>query len=122
MDDIVKGNSADVGRNDFDTPGTSGSSDFRTGALTGEWTSDRDFWRQGFSNRPYASADRGFDYYEPGYRFGYDAVNRYRGRNWNDVESNLRTDWDKFEGRGNSTWENMKDSVRDAWDNLTGKR
>jgi hypothetical protein len=113
MDNLNKGNFSDVGM----TGGTTG-----TGTFTGDWNNDQQWWRDNFRNRPYVSADRGFDYYEPGYRFGYESANRYRGKNFNDVESNLRTDWDRFEGRGSSTWENVKDSVRDAWDNITGKR
>jgi hypothetical protein len=110
--DITKGNATDIGT----TPGTS------TGMFTGDWTRDRSWWQDNFRNRPYVSADRGFDYYEPGYRFGYESANRYRGKTFNEIEPNLRTDWDRFENKGQSTWENMKDAVRDAWDNLTGKR
>lgn len=90
-----------------------------TGAtITGDWTRDQDWWRDNFRNRPYVSADRGFDYYEPGYRYGYESATRFRGRKWNDIEPELRTGWDRFEGRGKSTWENIKDAVRDAWDKV----
>ena len=44
------------------------------------------------------------------------------GRNWDDVESDLKTGWEKFEGRGESTWENVKHAVRDAWHRVTGQR
>jgi hypothetical protein len=90
--------------------------------LTGDWNRDRDWWRESYGTRPYASADRRFEDYEPGYRFGYESANRYPGKRFDDVEPNLRSDWEKFQGRGQSTWESVKDSVRDAWDNLTGKR
>jgi len=110
--DITKGNATDIGT----TPGTS------AGTFSGDWTRDRSWWQENFRNRPYVSADRGFEDYEPGYRFGYQSVSRYRGKNFNEIEPNLRSDWNSFEGKGQSTWENMKDAVRDAWENLTGKR
>ena len=44
------------------------------------------------------------------------------GRSWDDVESDLKTGWEKFEGRSNSTWENVKHAVRDAWHRITGQR
>ena len=113
MDNLNKGNTSDIGL----TGTTTG-----TGSFTGDWNLDQQWWRENFSNRPYVSADQRFEDYEPGYRFGYESANRYRGRTWTDIEPSLRTDWDRFEGRGRSTWENVKDSVRDAWDNLTGKR
>ena len=45
------------------------------------------------------------------------------GRTWDDVQTDLRTGWDKFEGRGpgGAAWENVKDAVRDAWHRVTGK-
>ena len=93
-----------------------------TRGSTRDWTQERSWWQDNFRSRPYATADRGFDYYEPGYRYGTEAANRYRGRNWNDVESDLRSGWDSYEGRGSSrsTWEDIKASVRDAWDRVTG--
>jgi hypothetical protein len=94
----------------------------RTSSSSGDWSSERDWWRDNYSSRPYASADRGFDQYEPGYRYGYESASRYRGRNWNDVEPDLRSGWNNYEHRGanKSTWEEIKDSVKDAWDHVTG--
>jgi hypothetical protein len=90
-----------------------------TSGVPGDWIAEEQYWRTSWSTRPYVSADRGFEYYEPGYRYGYEAANRHRGRDWNDVESDLRSGWDKFEHRGKRTWENMKDAVRDAWNRVT---
>ena len=102
-------------RNDLnrDTAGTSS-----TGA--GSWASEERYWRDNYASRPYASGDRGFDYYGPGYRYGYESATKYRGRAWNDVERDLASGWDRVEYRGQSTWESVKDAVRDAWDRMTG--
>jgi hypothetical protein len=102
----------------------------RTGAATGttgatdiaDWTTEDAYWRQNYSSRPYVRADRGYEYYQPGYRYGFESARRFRGRDWNEVESDLRTGWDRFEYRAQSTWENVKDAVRDAWDRVTGNR
>ena len=67
------------------------------------------------------NADRGFDFYQPGYRYGYESATRHRGRKWTDVESDLRTGWDRYEHRGQGTWENVQDAVRDAWNRVTGR-
>ncbi len=92
-----------------------------TGSGAGDWSTEETYWRNNWSSRPYATADRGFDYYAPGYRYGYESATRYRGRDWNDVESDLRSGWDRYEHRGQSTWENIKDSVRDAWNRVTNR-
>ena len=91
---------------------------------TEDWNAERDYWRTNFSSRPYARTDRPFEAYEPAYRYGYESANRYGGRQWQDVERDLRSGWDRYEHRGSSksTWEEIKDATRDAWDRVTGKR
>ena len=80
---------------------------------------DEDF-RRDFQTR-YASTGASYDTYSPAYTYGSEmaADPRYKGRNFSDVESDLRSDY----GRRypNSTWEKMKDSVRTGWDRVTGR-
>lgn len=86
------------------------------------WDDDDAYWRTHFRNRPYASATgRGYDDYQPGYRYGYDAANRFQNRSWDDIENDLSKGWDTYEHRGTSTWEQVKGAVRDAWDRVTGR-
>src|SRR4051812_41290729 len=61
------------------------------------WNSEDTYWRSNWNSRPYAQADRGYDTYQPGYRYGFESANKYRGRQWGDVEGDLRTGWDKYE-------------------------
>lgn len=91
------------------------------GATTDQltWDNEATYWRDNWRARPYAKADRGFDYYLPGYRYGFESGTKYHGKEWNDVEPELRRGWDKYEHRGESTWEHMKDAVRDAWHRVT---
>jgi len=85
-----------------------------------EWEGDREHWRQHFSARPYVQADRGYEHYEPAYRYGTVAARRHAGRAWSDVESDLERGWDRARGASKSTWVEMKDAVRDAWDRVRG--
>lgn len=106
--------------NDRDSTSTTGS---RGGTdANRDWSSDRQWWRDNYSSRPYARADRGFAFYEPGYRYWTDSATRYRGRSWNDAENDLRSGSDRYEHHGSnkSTWDEIKDSVKDAWDRVTG--
>jgi len=87
------------------------------------WEDEDRYWRTNFSGRPYAtSGDRDYDFYQPGYRYGFESAQRYEGRDWNDVESDLSRSWNSYQYRGSSTWEQIKDAVRDAWDRVTGHR
>lgn len=91
----------------------------RTPGTAGEAFDDSDF-RADFQKR-YAAGGVSYDTYLPAYRYGYDAASdaRYRGRSFDEIESDLRTDY----GRRypNSTWEKMKDAVRYGWSRVTGK-
>lgn len=92
-----------------------------TGRTTGmaDWTTEDNYWRSNFASRPYVRADRGYEAYQPGYRYGFESAKRYAGRKWNEVESDLRSGWDRYEHRAQSAWENIKDAVKDAWDHVT---
>jgi hypothetical protein len=87
------------------------------------WEDEDTYWRSNFRTRPYASdVERDYDYYRPGYRYGYEAANQYPNRTWTDVEADLSRDWSSYQHRGTSTWEQVKQAVRDAWDRVTGNR
>jgi hypothetical protein len=94
----------------------------RSGIL--DWTTEDEYWRTNYANRPYIGANRDYDYWQPAYRYGYDSANRYQGKRWEDVESDLRAGWDRYEHRGDTRtrWEQVKDAVRDGWDRLVGNR
>ena len=86
-----------------------------------DWGSEADYWREHWYGRPYVTADRGFAYYEPAYRYGTESAIQHRGRFWDDVEPDLRSGWDRYEHSASSTWENIKDAVRDAWDRAANR-
>jgi hypothetical protein len=95
----------------------------RSTTLT-DWKTEEEYWRDNYSHRPYVGSNRDFEYWRPAYRYGFESAQKYSGRNWSDVESDLRTGWDRYEHRGavRSAWEQIKDAVRDGWDRLTGNR
>lgn len=86
------------------------------------WDQENRWWEQNFSSRPYA-AGRKYEEFRPAYQYGYESGRHHMGRTWKDVEADLRTGWDKFEGKGpgGATWENIKDAVKDAWHRITGQ-
>lgn len=103
-----------VRRTDVDVQNLSGQT--RTGSTRFE-DYDKDF-RNHFQTT-YGSSGGNYNDYSSGYRYGYDLANsgRYTGRKWNDIESDVRKDW---EARNpNNPWERFKDSVRYAWDKAT---
>lgn len=63
-------------------------------ASTGGWDTDRESFRQRFTNRKDAAGAR-FEDAEPGYRHGYNLANdeRFRDKTWTDVEPHARTSY-----------------------------
>ena len=82
---------------------------------------DADSYYRTHWNARYSNADDAYDDYLPAYRYGDEAkrLQQYRGRHWDDVESDLKADWDARYTSGPSTWEKFKDAVRHGWDKIT---
>lgn len=83
------------------------------------WDDEERYWKDGYSSRPYGSGTE-FENWRPAYRFGYESSQRYTGRNWTDVESDLEREWGSSGAEDSrSTWQQAKDAVKDAWDRMT---
>jgi hypothetical protein len=96
-----------------------------TGAATDtSWDQEDTYWRGNYQDRPYVGTNRNYDSWRPAYRYGWESANRYRGKNWSDVETDLRSGWDRYEHRGDArtTWEQGKAAVRDGWDRMMGRK
>jgi len=81
----------------------------------------REDFRRDWQQR-YANSGEAYETYEPAYEYGYTSANdeRWRGRNWSEVEPELRSDYERRYPGGK--WERMKDSVRYGWEKVTGRR
>ena len=87
-----------------------------------DWRTEEAYWRDNYERRPYVESGRSYDFYRPGYRFGYESADRYSAGKWDDIENDLSGEWDSYEHRNESTWAQIKHAVRDAWERVTGSR
>lgn len=91
-----------------------GGAEAATAANTANASDDSD-WRSHWTTN-YSSAGGAYEDYVPAYNYGNQMASQYKGRQWNDVEGDLRTDWDTRNGKsGASTWEKFKDAIRQGW-------
>lgn len=60
-----------------------------------------------------------FDDYGPAYGFGVNARGRYPGRDFDDVESELSSDWAASRGASILSWEWARHAARDAWNRIS---
>jgi len=69
----------------------------------------------------YSNMGGNFDRYQPAYQYGYTLAtdDRYKGRNWRDIEPEVRSAWNT---QNQGTWEDFKDAVQYSWDKVRGKR
>ena len=90
----------------------------RLGAAMGD---DDSYYREHFK-LTYGASGGAYDDYAPAYLYGSQVAGsgKYVGRQWDEIEPELRTDWEARHS-GVSTWEKMKSAVRHGWDRMTGK-
>jgi hypothetical protein len=92
--------------------GMSGTSSGSTGRFEDFDSDFRRDWETRYRNTGY-----GYERYQPAYRYGYELGNRYQGRDWNDIQSNVQSDWQR--NHPNDKWEDFKDSIRTGWERFT---
>lgn len=80
---------------------------------------EEDTYFRGHWTSNYANLGGSYDEYAPAYSYGSSMArsDMYRGRPWNDVEGNLRSDWESR--YPSSAWEKFKAAVRHGWERIT---
>jgi hypothetical protein len=96
------------------------SSEAFVAMLGPDWDTEDAYWQSAYPARPYARADRGYEYYRAAYRFGAERSVRYRGEDWNDLERTVRREW-LGSDHATHSWEEMRTAIRDAWDHVRGR-
>ncbi len=81
-------------------------------------TAEEAYWRDNYKTRPYYTQGSTYEEYGPAYRYGWESRQRYSGRKFNEVESDLRSGWDKTKSKTSYEWDKAKHAVRDAWDRV----
>ena len=74
------------------------------------------YWRDQYRNEPYVTKGQKYDEYAPAYRTGYEGRTQYAGQRFDDVENNLRRDYENNRGTSALGWDKAKQACRAAWD------
>lgn len=72
------------------------------------------YWRRTFGDRDYVDPERGYEYYRPAYRYGWEAGDPQTDRPFEEVESELRNGWEA--DLMGLEWEQARPAVRDAFE------
>ena len=86
--------------------------------LSGAGSEDDEYYRSHFTSN-YAATGQSFDEVAPAYQYGSQMRRSelYRGRPFEDVETDLRADWART--HPSSAWANFKAAVKHGWDRIT---
>jgi len=82
-------------------------------------TLEHGFWRSEYTVRPYFITGMAYDDYGPAYQYGWESRGRHVGKSFDQAESSLRADWDKFKGKSSLAWEHAREATRDSWNRVT---
>ncbi|SFD26606.1 hypothetical protein [Massilia yuzhufengensis] len=104
------------GKSRIYSPSSSSGSSLDIGSLPGD---DDEYYRNHFLAN-YSNDD--YDSVKPAYAYGSSMARdaKYSGRKWDEVETDLRSDWEtRNSGSTGATWDRMKAAVRRGWDRIT---
>jgi hypothetical protein len=79
-------------------------------------TAEEAYWAENYESEPYYEEGYTFQDYHPGYRTGWEARGRYQGRAFDDIETDLRSDYERNRGQSRLDWEKNRPAARAAWD------
>lgn len=83
-------------------------------------TNESTYWQREHKNRPYVRKDVGYDFYEPGYRYGWEAASRpdFANRSFEAVEPDLERNWSTYRGPSTTEWRDVRDATRDSYERV----
>jgi len=84
-------------------------------------TAEDAYWRENYKTRPYVEKGTDYNAIAPAYRYGVESRQRYQGKNFDEVETHLRSDWDTKHGKSGMSWDRARMAVRDSWERLSGR-
>lgn len=73
------------------------------------------YWESNYSKQKYVDRNAPYSVYQPAYRTGYEGRGRYPGKEFGEVENNLKKDYEKSRGDSTLSWDKAKPATRDAW-------
>ncbi len=84
-------------------------------------TAEDAYWRENYSSRPYYDSSTSYDVYRPAYQHGWESRAKHPGRSFDEVEGNLRQDWEATKHSAKLNWDKAKFATRDAWQRLDSR-
>ena len=78
-------------------------------------TAEKEYWESAYASEPYRNEAYGYADYAPAYQLGYESRSRYPGKSYDEIETNLQSEWDATRGESKLAWTDAKQATRAAW-------
>ena len=76
------------------------------------------YWQTHYAKRPYVDRDTAYGTYQLAYQTGYEGRIQYPGKKFEEVENDLRGNYEKSKGSSTLTWDKARNATRDAWNRV----
>ena len=79
-------------------------------------TVDYRWLEENFAGRSYVKKGEKFDHYVPAYRYGGQAETKFAGKPFEEIEPEIKPEWDNVRGESNMKWDRARHAVKDAYE------
>ena len=83
-------------------------------------TIEEQYWRENHPSQPYATEEFGYEHYEPAYRLGYEAVGKFPGKKFEEIEDEIALEYAKSRPESALPWDQVRPATKAAWDKVSG--
>jgi hypothetical protein len=81
-------------------------------------TAEDAYWKDNYAKQSYVERNAPYTNYQPAYRTGYEGRSRYPGKKFEEVEADLRRNFERSKGSTTLSWDQAKNATRDAWNRV----
>lgn len=82
------------------------------------YENERAHWKQQFSNEPYYESGRDFADYDAAYRVGTEGRGLHSDKRFEQIEPDLKCEWERAKGAAGIGWDKAKQAARAAWNRV----
>ena len=90
----------------------------KSAAETVNPTAEELFWKETYVREPYYMKGRGYEYYAPGFRTGWEGRVRHDGRTFDEAEPMLKANYNVTKSELDPFWEDVSPAARAAWNRV----
>ncbi len=83
-------------------------------------TVEEQYWRENHGSQSFAREEYDYGHYAPAYRVGYEALGKYPGKSFDEIEDAVALDYEKHEPGSALPWDHARHASRAAWTKVSG--